>query len=90
MFSVVRASEHDRTRGDGLKLCQGRFGLDFRRNFLCRRVVKHWHKLSRGWWCHLKVFQTHRVVALRDVGSVHGGMGWGWGSERSSPTLMLL
>lgn len=53
-------------------------------------MVKHWHKLSRGWWCHLKVFQTHRVVALRDVGSVHGGMGWGWGSERSSPTLMLL
>ena len=31
-------------------------------------------------------------MALRDVGGGHGGMGWGWtwGSERSSPTVMML
>ena len=26
----------------------------------------------------MEVFQNHRDVALRDVGSGHGGVGWGW------------
>ena len=40
----------------------------------------------------LGVFQSHGVVALRDVGSGHGVVGWGWiwGSERSFPALMSL
>ena len=35
----------------------------------------------------LEVFKDHGDVALRDVGSGHGGVGWGWtwGSERSFP-----
>jgi len=34
-------------RGNGLRLCQGRFRFDIRRNFFSRRAVMRWHSCPR-------------------------------------------
>ena len=66
LFSQISS---ERTRGDCLKLCHGKFRMEIRKNLMLERVVRHWNRLFREVVesLSLEMFKKHLDVVVRDM-----------------------